>query len=102
MTLAENGAEATRVAQSVAVGSVLVETHLPDMSGEDLRSKILKARPDARVTVLTSFKLVRNTPALLRFGEDDYLLRAGQLLAPPGRSRTNRSGAQGQRRAENS
>ena len=80
VTLAENGSEAFRVVQAMAVDSVLVESHLPDMSGEELRGKILETRPEARVIVITSFNLVRNTPGVLRFGEDDYLLQADQLL----------------------
>jgi response regulator RpfG family c-di-GMP phosphodiesterase len=80
VTLAENGAEAERVVQSVAVDSVLVETHLPDMSAAELRERLQRVRPGCRVVLLTSFKLVRNSPELLRFGTEDYLLRASQVF----------------------
>lgn len=80
VTLAENGAEAARVAETVSVDSVLVESHLPDMTPVELRDRILRARPECRVVVLTSFGQVRNSPELLRFGGDDFLVRSGQLL----------------------
>jgi response regulator RpfG family c-di-GMP phosphodiesterase len=80
VTLAETGAEAERVARSVSVQWALVESHLPDMSGEDLRARLAEARPECRVVVLTSFRLVRGTPELLRFGADDYLVRRSQIF----------------------
>ncbi len=80
VTLAENGAEAERIVQTVSVRSVLVESHLPDMSAAELRKKILEARPDCRVITLTSFGLVRNSPELLRFGAGDYLLSTDQVF----------------------
>jgi len=80
VTLAETGSEAERVTRSVHVHCALVESHLPDMSGEDLRTRLLEARPGCRVVVLTSFRLVRGTPELLRFGADDYLVRRGQVF----------------------
>jgi response regulator RpfG family c-di-GMP phosphodiesterase len=80
VTLAENGSEAERVVRNLSVDCVLVETHLPDMSAVELRSRLERLRPDCRVVVLTSFKLVRNSPELLRFGAEDYLMRGAQLF----------------------
>lgn len=80
VTRAANGAEAERVVQSVSLDLVLVESHLPDMSAEELRSRLQQIRPDCRVILLTSFRLVRNSPELLRFGAEDYLLRASQVF----------------------
>ncbi len=80
VTLAEDGREAERVVRSVAIDVVVVESHLSDMPADELRSKVVQLRPDCRVIVLTSFKLVRNSPELLRLGKDDYLLRAPQLI----------------------
>lgn len=79
VTLAENGSEALRVVQSVSVDSIVVESHLADMSCEDLRSRVTAVRPDCRVVTLTSYKLVRNTPELLRFGTEDFLLRGQEI-----------------------
>ncbi len=80
VTLAENASEAERVVRSVSVDAVIVESHLPDLTAEELRARLQQIRPDCRVIVLTSFKLVRNSPELLRFGKDDYLLRSGQFF----------------------
>jgi len=80
VTLASNGGEAERVVRSVSVDGVIVESHLPDMSAEHLRSRLAQVRPECKVVVLTSFNLIRNSPELLRFGKDDYLLRGGQLF----------------------
>jgi response regulator RpfG family c-di-GMP phosphodiesterase len=79
VTRAANGAEAKRVVASVSFDAVLVESHLPDMTSKELRKVLKKARPDCRVVTLTSFDLVRNSPAQLTFGAGDYLIRAEQV-----------------------
>jgi response regulator RpfG family c-di-GMP phosphodiesterase len=79
ITLAENGSQAEQVLQSVTVRTVLIESHLPDMTGLELRARVLRLRPDCRVVVLTSFGLVRNKPEVLRFGSSDYLVRSEQI-----------------------
>jgi len=80
VTRAVSGAEAERVVRSVAVDAVLVESSLPDMTGEELTGRVKKIRPDCRSVILTSFEHVRNTPEQLRFGSGDYLLRASQVI----------------------
>ena len=86
VTLATSANEARRVVETVSVDAAIVESHLPDGSGDELRAQILEVRPDCRVVALTSFKLVRNSPDMLRFGDRDYLVTAeqlaGVLLAP--------------------
>jgi response regulator RpfG family c-di-GMP phosphodiesterase len=79
VTLAASGSEAERVVRSVSVDKVVIEDHLPDTAGDRLRKRLCQARPDCRVILLSSFKLVRNSPELLRFGADDYLMRGNQL-----------------------
>jgi len=79
VTLAASGREAQRVVRSVSVDNVVIEDHLPDMAGDRLRKRLCQARPDCRIILLSSFKLVRNSPDLLRFGADDYLVRGNQL-----------------------
>ena len=81
VTRAVNGGEAEQIVRTVAIDAVLTEATLPDMSGEDLVQRVKKARPDCRTVVLTSFEKVRNTTEQLRFGEDDYLLRASEIVA---------------------
>jgi len=80
VTRAANGAEAERVAQSVSLDAVIIESHLPDMSADDLQQRILRVRPDCRVAIVTSFEQIKNSPAQLRFGVNDYLLNTDQLL----------------------
>ena len=80
VTLAESGAQAERVVQSVAVQAALVESHLPDVTTSELRTRLRDLRSDCRVVELTGFSLVRNTPEMLRFGASDYLLRAEQIF----------------------
>ncbi len=80
VTRAANGAEAERVAQSVSLDAVIVESHLPDMSAEDLTQRIQRVRPDCRVATVSSFEQIKNSPAQLRYGINDYLLNADQLF----------------------
>jgi len=80
VTLAATGSEALLVLRNVAVDIVLVESHLPDMRAEQLRPQVLQIRPGCRVICLTSFGAVRNSPELLRFGMDEYVLRTDQIV----------------------
>jgi putative two-component system response regulator len=80
VTRAVSGVEAERVVKTVSFDAVLVESHLPDMSAEELRGRIEKARPECRVVIMTSFDLVRNSPEQLQYGPDDYLIRSDQLF----------------------
>ncbi len=80
VTRAVNGAEAERVVRDVTVDAVLAESHLPDITCEELAGRIKKIRPDCRAVILTSFEQVRNTPEQLRFGSEDYLLRGAQVV----------------------
>ncbi|NIV76435.1 MAG: response regulator, partial [Gammaproteobacteria bacterium] len=68
VTRAANGAEAERVAQSVSLDAVIIESHLPDMSAEDLTQRIQRVRPDCRVATVSSFEQIKNSPAQLRYG----------------------------------
>ena len=79
VTRAANGAEAERVAQSVSLDAVLIESQLPDMSAEDLADRIRSIRPDCRIVTVTCFEQIKNSPAQLRFGANDYLVQGGQL-----------------------
>ena len=81
VTLATSGTEAARVAASVAVDVALIESHLPEMTAEEVRQRVIQARPECRVVILTNFDQVRNSPEQLRFGADDYLMRVEEVLA---------------------
>src|SRR4029453_18069467 len=80
VTLAGSGAEALLVVKNVSVDSVLVDAALVDTRVEALKKQIETLRPDCRVLPLTSFASVKGTKELLRFGEDDFLLRKGDLV----------------------
>jgi response regulator RpfG family c-di-GMP phosphodiesterase len=80
VSLAASGAAAERIVQSVTVDVVLVESHLPDMSADQLRDNVVKARPDCRVVMLSSYELVRNTPDQLRLNDDDFLLKSDEVI----------------------
>jgi len=80
VSLAARGSEAERIVQSVTVDVVLIESHLPDMSADQLRERVTKARPDCRVVVLASLELARNTPGELRLGSGDFLLKGEQVI----------------------
>ena len=80
VTLAETAAQTKRVVRSVSINCVLLESHISDMPVEELRATIKGIRPQCRVVVLTSFKLVRNTPEVLRYGGDHYLVDRDQIF----------------------
>jgi response regulator RpfG family c-di-GMP phosphodiesterase len=83
LTLAENGAQAVLIAQSVQVDVALVESHLSDMTLDDLRKKLVDCRPKCRVISMTSYDMVRNKPAMLQYGSGHYLIGIDQLLDTP-------------------
>src|SRR5262245_6817891 len=80
VTLAGSGAEALLIVKNVSVDSVLVDSALVDVRTDALRKQIETVRPECRVLPLTSFASVKGTKELLRFGEDDFLLRKGDLV----------------------
>ena len=80
ITLAVNASQALRVAKSVSVQAVLIESHLPDMPATELRSRLQAIRPSCRVVVLSGFNLVRNSSELLQFGANDYLVHVDQVV----------------------
>jgi response regulator RpfG family c-di-GMP phosphodiesterase len=80
VTRAVNSAEAERAVRSVSFDAVLVESHLPDVSADELRSRLRRLRPSCRMVMLSGFDLVRNSAQQMQFGPDDYLVRAEQLL----------------------
>jgi response regulator RpfG family c-di-GMP phosphodiesterase len=80
VTRAANAKEAVRSVKSVGFDAVLVESHLPDMSPEELRKRIRRLRPDCRVVVLTWFDHVRNSPERLQHGSDEFLVDSSQLF----------------------
>ena len=102
VTLAGSGAEALLIVKNVSVDTVLIDSVLVDTRSDGLKKQIEAARPECRVLQLTSFAAIKGTRELLRFGEDDFLLRKGDLVEllrssqggaddSPSRSTTRRS-----------
>jgi response regulator RpfG family c-di-GMP phosphodiesterase len=80
VTLAGNSSEALRVVRTVAVDAVVVEVRRTDAATKSLRRRILRARPNCSVIVLTSFGSVRTSNDLLQFGKDDYLVGIDEVV----------------------
>lgn len=80
VTLAASGADAERRLKDGTVRAVVVESHLPDVSGEELCKRLRALRPDCPVTLLTSFELARNKPDRLLTAGKDFLVGRDQLF----------------------
>ena len=80
VSLAASASEAERVVSNVAVDAVLIESNLPDLPAEELRTRLLGKRPECRVVIVTSFEHVRNSPGQLRLDDQDFLLRRDQVF----------------------
>jgi len=73
--LAENGAQAIRIARSERPEVIFLDLHLPDFSGEDLLRRF-KAHPDtrdARVFILSGSDPARVEVGLLALGAERVL-----------------------------
>src|SRR5262245_57301735 len=95
-TLAGSAEEAQRVLETVAADIVVLETRRVDIRARRLASRLEQCRPGCRVVVVTSFTAVRQSPDLLNFGSDDFLIGVESLLdglepsdVAPGASRTD-------------
>ena len=76
---ASNGAEAARLAIELAPDVVLMDLQMPELSGIDATRRILAARPETHVLVLTMFDSDSSVYAAIRAGAKGYLLKgAGQ------------------------
>jgi response regulator RpfG family c-di-GMP phosphodiesterase len=80
-TLAGSADEAQRVLETVDAAAVLVETRRVDVRARRLAARLTQIRPGCRVMLLTSFAAVRQTPDLLQFDSEDFLIGAESLLA---------------------
>jgi response regulator RpfG family c-di-GMP phosphodiesterase len=80
-TLAGTVDEAQRVLETVAADVVILETRLMDVRARRQRARLEEARPGCRVVSITSFASVRQSPDLLQFDADDFLIGADALIA---------------------
>lgn len=71
----ETLADALQVVATQTPDCALVETRLPDGSGLDLVEALAKARPSARIVVLTGYGNIASAVAAIKRGATDYLAK---------------------------
>jgi DNA-binding NarL/FixJ family response regulator len=72
---ARDGAEAVRLATELAPDVVLMDIQMPELSGVDATRRILEARPQTHILVLTMFDSDSSVFAAIRAGAKGYLLK---------------------------
>src|SRR5512143_196388 len=80
VTLAATGADAVKIIASAAPDYVVVDLFLPDCSGVELKRRIRRLAPRARVIVAASFTVIRSSDDVLRFGGSDFILDQREIL----------------------
>ena len=80
-TLAGSADEAQRVLETVAADVVLFETRRVDIRARRIRTRLEQVRPGCRVVLVTSFAAVRQSPDLLHFDSNDFLIGAESLFS---------------------
>ena len=73
--VAHSGADALRLVDDVAPDLVLLDIHLPDMSGLVVLRRVREVRPDVDVLVISAAKEVDTVRTALRGGVVNYLLK---------------------------
>ena len=73
--VAHSGADALRLVDDVAPDLVLLDIHLPDMSGLEVLRRVREVRPDVDVLVISAAKEVDTVRTALRGGVVNYLLK---------------------------
>ena len=94
-TLAGSVDEAQRVLETVPADLVLLETRRVDIRARRQCTRLEQVRPGCRVVMVTSFAAVRQSPDLLQFDSDDFLIGAEALLGglelPSGQAEASRA-----------
>ena len=73
--LAENGAEALEAAADEAIGVVILDIQMPDMSGLEVFRRLREQRPELRVIILSAHTDQDHVLEALRLGAFDYLAK---------------------------
>jgi DNA-binding NarL/FixJ family response regulator len=76
---ATNGLEAVDMANRLRPDVVLMDIHLPELTGIEATRRILHDRPDTRVLVLTAYDEPAYVHALLDAGADGFILKTAEL-----------------------
>ncbi len=80
VVLAASGTEALKIAANTVLDCALVDLFLADYSGVEFKRRLLKASPDTRVVVMSSFTAIRSSDDVLRFGFSDFILDQREIL----------------------
>lgn len=79
---AENGHDAVRLAANLQPDVILMDIAMPQLNGIEATRQILRARPDARVLILSAHHDDAYVEAVMGLGASGYLIKqiAGQIL----------------------
>lgn len=73
--MAASGPEGIELAQRLAPAMILLDLHMPGMSGLETLAALKRVQPDSQVVVLTASDSQDDLLAALRGGADGYLLK---------------------------
>lgn len=76
---AGDGAQALRVAAATRPELILLDLHLPDMSGAEVTRKLLAASPEVRVLMLSASGERQDVLEAVTAGASGYVLKSAQL-----------------------
>lgn len=78
---AANGREAVEMARSLHPDVVIMDIHMPELTGIEATRRIRHDLPDVRVLVLTAYDTPAYVHALLDAGADGFVLKTAELSA---------------------
>jgi len=76
---ATTGVEAVQLARELQPDVVLMDIHMPELTGVEATRRIRHDNPDARVLVLTAYDDPPYVHALLEAGADGYVLKTAEF-----------------------
>ena len=77
---ATTGVEAVKLAQQLQPDVVLMDIHMPELTGVEATRRIRHDHPDVRVLVLTAYDDPAYVHALLEAGADGYVLKNRRIF----------------------
>ncbi len=73
--VAKNGKEALRLVAKKPYDIALVDIRMPGMSGLELQSKLVEAKPDLTIIIMTAYSSVESAVKALKAGAYDYITK---------------------------